>query len=82
MTKDRLPTTSYYSIQDAVTEETIIPFDTKATKISCDSKGSFFKLKLNTFMPERYYKIALKIERDEGEDIQVHEDGFYFKVER
>jgi hypothetical protein len=82
VTKDRLPVTSYYSIQDAVTEETIIPFDTTATKISCDSKGSFFKLKLNTFMPERYYKIVLKIERDSGDDVQIHEDGFYFKVER
>ena len=82
ITKDRLPTSSFYSIQDAVTEETIIPFDTTATKISCDNKGSFFKLKLNTFLPERYYKIALKIERDGGDDIQIHEDGFYFKVER
>jgi hypothetical protein len=82
ITADRLPTSSYYSIKDAVTEETIIPFDTTATKVSCDSKGSFFKLRLNTFMPERYYKILLKVERDGGDDIQIHDNAYYFKVER
>lgn len=82
ITADRLPTSSYYSIKDAVTEETIIPFDTSATKISCDSKGSFFKLRLNTFMPTRYYKILLKVERDGGDDVQIHDNGYYFKVER
>lgn len=78
----RLPTSSYYSIQDAVTMETIIPFDTDATQISCDDKGSFFKLRLNTFQPERYYKIVLKVERDGGDDVQVFSEGFYFKVVR
>jgi len=82
ITKDRLPTSSFYSIQDTVTQETIIPFDTTATKISCDAKGSFFKLRLDTFMPERYYKILLKVERDGGDDVQVHDDGYYFKVEK
>lgn len=82
LTDNRLPTSSYYSIKDAVTDETIIPFDTTATKISCDTVGSFFKLRLNTFMPERYYKIQLKIERDGGDDVQIHDDRFYFKVVR
>lgn len=82
ITADRLPTSSYYSIKDAVTEETIIPFDTSATKISCDSKGSFFRLRLDTFMPTRYYKILLKVEREGGDDVQVHDNGYYFKVER
>ena len=82
LTADRLPTSSYYSIKDTVTEETIIPFDTSATQISCDSKGSFFKLRLDTFMPERYYKIVLKVERDGGDDVQIHDNSYYFKVER
>jgi len=82
ITEDRLPVTSFFSIKDAVTEETIIPFDTTATKISCDSKGSYFKLRLNTFLPERHYKIVLKIERDSGDDIQIHDEGFFFKVVR
>jgi len=82
LAENRLPTSSYYSIKDAVTEETIIPFDTKATKISCDRNGSYFKLRLNTFMPERHYKIVLKVERDGGDDVQVHDLGSYFKVVR
>ena len=82
MTKDRLPTSSFYSVQDSVTNETIIPFDTKATKVSCDSKGSFFRLRLDTFMPERYYKILLKVEREGGDDVQIHDNGYYFKVEK
>ena len=32
-------------------------------------------------MPERYYKIMLKVERDSGDDIQTFDD-FYFKVMR
>ena len=82
LTQDRLPITSYYAVKDAVTEETIIPFDTKATKISCDTNGNYIKLDLNTFLPDRYYKLILKIVRDNGDDIQVHDNGYYFKVVR
>jgi hypothetical protein len=80
-TQNVLPSASYYSIKDAVTNETIIPYDDNATKISCDSNGSFFNLRLNTFMPERFYKIELKIQRT-ANDIQIHDNGFYFKVVR
>ena len=30
-------------------------------------------------MPERYYKIMLKVERDAGNEVQTFDD-FYFKV--
>jgi len=40
------------------------------------------RLKLNTFMPERHYKIVLKIERDGADDTQIHDEGFFFKVVR
>jgi len=76
---ERLPTSSYYSIIDSVTNETIIAYDTLGTQIDCDVNGSFFKLRMDSFMPERYYKIELKIERDAGDDIQTFDD-FYFKV--
>ena len=79
LTGERLPTSSFYSILDSVTDETIIPFDTLATKIDCDANGSFFKLRMDSFMPERFYKIMLKVERDSGNDIQTFDD-FYFKV--
>jgi hypothetical protein len=79
LTGERLPTSSYYSIIDSVTNETIIAYDTLGTQIDCDENGSFFKLRMDSFMPERYYKIQLKIERDAGDDIQTFDD-FYFKV--
>ena len=82
LTEDRLPSSSFYSVCDSVTDETIIPFDEtskNATQISCDSNGNYFKLNLNTFLPERYYRIKLKVIRDNGDDIQIH-DQFYFKV--
>ena len=80
LTDNRLPTSSFYSIKDTVTNETIIPYDTDATRISCDSNGNYIDLRLNAFQPDRYYKFALKVERDGGNEIQIHDDGFYFKV--
>lgn len=79
LTGERLPTSSFYSIIDSVTNETLIPFDVTGSKIDCDVNGSFFKLRMDSFMPERFYKIMLKIERDGGDDIQTFDD-FYFKV--
>jgi hypothetical protein len=84
MTNDQLPLSSSYSIIDSVTNDTIIPFteidgnfSNSKTKISYDTAGSFFKLRMDNFMPERYYKIMLKCERTA--DVQTFDD-FYFKV--
>lgn len=77
-----LPTSSYYSVKDTVTEETVIPFDTNYTKISCDSNGSYFNLKLNTFLPERFYRIIIKTVQDGGDKTLIHDNGYYFKVVR
>jgi hypothetical protein len=79
LTGERLPTSSYYSIIDSVTNETMIEYDTTGTQIDCDANGNFFRLRMDSFMPERYYKIQLKVERDGGNDIQTFDD-FYFKV--
>ena len=37
---------------------------------------------MSTLMPERYYRILLKIERDGGDDVQIHDNGYYFKIEQ
>ena len=79
ITTNRLPTSSFYSICDSITNDTIIPFDANATQIDCDVNGSFFKLRMDSFFPDRYYKIKLKVEREGGDDIQTFDD-FYFKV--
>ena len=81
MTSERLPASSSYSIYDSVTNDIIIQdepvYSKSKTKISNDSKGSYFDLRMDSFMPERYYKIQLKCTRTN--DTQTFDD-FYFKV--
>jgi len=73
-----LPPTTYYSITDALTNETIIPYDDIYTKVSCDSTSNFFYIDFNGFMPERYYRIELKIKSGFIENYIT--DQIYFKV--
>jgi hypothetical protein len=77
-----LPSSSYYQILDAHTDEVIIPFDTVGTKISCDGTGSYFNVWMNSFQPERFYRIALKVETDGGDTVQIFDNNYYFKVTR
>jgi hypothetical protein len=77
-----LPTSSYYSVKDTVTEETIIPFDDNYTKVSSDANGSYFNLRLNAFLPERFYRLIIKTVQDGGDKTLIHDNGYYFKVVR
>jgi hypothetical protein len=82
-TDERLPTSSSYSIFDSVTNDVIIKdeptYGASKTKISSDGNGNYFDLRMDSFMPERYYKIQLKCVRTN--DTQTFDD-FYFKVVR
>ena len=49
-----LPSSSYYSIVDTITDEVLVPFDDDYTKISCDSNGNYLKIWFNAFFPKRY----------------------------
>lgn len=75
-----LTTASYYSIEDYTSKETIIPFDTSYTKLSADSEGMYFKLYMNGLQPERYYKILIRHDNNDG--ITIYDDDYYFKVTR
>jgi len=75
-----LPTTTYYTVLDAATDEVIIPYDDIYTKVSCDSTSNFIYLDFNGFMPERYYRLELKIVN--GIEEQYVTDQIYFKVIR
>jgi hypothetical protein len=78
----RLPESSYYSIKDASSEESIIDFDTTYTKLSCGNQyeGNYFKLWFNAFQPERNYRILIKTVRGDVEEI--FDNKFIFKVVR
>ena len=55
-------------------------FGNSKTKISnSTSLGSFFDVRMDSFFPERYYRIRLKCRRTS--DTQVFSD-FYFRVVR
>ena len=75
-----LTTSSFYSVRDAHTEREIIPFDTANNKLSADSEGMYFKLWMNSFQPERYYRILFRHQNNDG--ITTYDNNYYFKVIR
>lgn len=79
-TSKYLPTSSYYAVKDNESEEIIIDFD-EYTKLSCDSTSNYFYLDTTSLSQERYYKILIKCEFDDG-SIQIFEDNKTFKISR
>jgi hypothetical protein len=77
-----LPSSSYYEIRDAYTDEIVIPFNNHGTKISCDSDGNYFHLWMDSFQPERFYRVIIKSETDGGDTVQLFDNNYYFKVIR
>jgi hypothetical protein len=75
-----LPTTSYYAVFDAHTDEAIIPYDNIYNKVSCDSTSNYIYIDMNSFMPERYYRLEFKIV--DGITEQYIDNDIYFKVVR
>ena len=75
-----LPTTTYYAVYDAETDEAIIPYNDIYNKVSCDSTSNFVYIDMNGFMPERYYRLELKVK--DGITEQYIDDKLYFKVVR
>lgn len=76
-----LPTSSYYGVKDALTEEFVIPYSNLGTKLSCDTSGNYIKLEMNSFMPERYYKMCFQVTQSDS-SVVVYDENFYFKVNR
>ena len=62
-TSKYLPTTSYYQIKDAQSNDIIIPFS-NFSKISCDSNGNYINLNLSNWEADRTYKIEFKVTID------------------
>ena len=75
-----LNSASYYSVEDYTSKEVIIPFDTEFTKLSADSEGMYFKLDMQGLQPERYYRILIRHDNNDG--ITVYDDNYFFKVIR
>ena len=69
-----------YSIIDVASGETIVPFS-EYTYLSCDSKSNYFIQWLNTFEPDRIYKIIYKLTYDDNQEI-IYDNDFEFKIKR
>jgi len=79
ITASYLPTSSYYAIQDNLTERFIIDFDNN-TKLSCDLNGNYFLLDTSGLPQERYFKILIKTEMSSS--VYTFDNGNTFKVVR
>ena len=80
-TNKALPRTSYWALQDAKTEDMIVNFDTSYTKISCDATSSYFDMYMNGLEPERYYKVLIRTDLQDGESWEI-DNNLIFKVVR
>ncbi len=68
-----------YSILDSATNETIVPFSAHSS-MSCDSTSNYFEQWLNTFQPNRAYRILYRIKFNDNQEI-IYDDDFEFKVQ-
>jgi hypothetical protein len=80
ITNNILPSSSYYSIVDVYTDETIIDFDTTATRIGADTNGSYFDIDFSGLQPERYYRFVFKI--NYGSVEKIIDNDYIFKIVR
>jgi len=77
-----LPTSSYYSIKDAETEETVIDFDA-FTMLSCTGSGNYFDFHMSALTSERLYKLLIKAEgRNYNGQVEYFDSNHIFKVVR
>ena len=65
-----------YSIIDMATNESVVPFSAYTT-MSCDSTSNYFKQDLNAFEPNRAYKILIKVNHEDGQEI-IYDNDFEF----
>ena len=69
-------TSGAYSIIDMATNESVVPFSAYTT-MSCDTTSNYFTQDLNAFEPNRAYKILIKVNHDDGQEI-IYDNDFEF----
>lgn len=72
-----LPTSSFYRILDAHTNEVIVDYSTY-TKLNCNSAGNFFDFSTTPLYPERFYKFEFK--STIGDSTEYFDDDYIFKI--
>lgn len=71
----------YYSVKDAVTGDTVIPFmtDTGATRVSSAADGMYYDFHMDALSPGRTYEFRVLV-RDLGEDLVLDAVSPKFRV--
>tara|TARA_B100001287_G_scaffold66999_1_gene54815 strand:+ start:5600 stop:6646 length:1047 start_codon:yes stop_codon:yes gene_type:complete len=59
LTEYKLPQLSYWGVKDEYSGEMIVDFSNH-TKISADNTSSYFDIYMESFQPERYYRLLVK----------------------
>ena len=85
LTNNRLPSASFYSVRDYVTDEVVIPFDNPGTRLSADNSGNYFNLWMDQFYPNRRYKFVFKAVGGDYEyptSQSIFDNDYIFKVSK
>ena len=78
----RLPVGTQYAVYTATNDNIIIDFS-DFTKVSDDSNSSYIKLHLDSFQPERYYRLLLKVPHSgSNSTYDIYDEKWIFKVTR
>lgn len=82
LTRYKFPAGTTYGICSAHTDDMLVDFDTNYTKLSSDNESSYFQLYLDSFQPERYYKILIRVPNSDGVTYEQYDENWIFKVTR
>mgnify|MGYP005988933299 CR=1 FL=1 len=77
----KLPENTQYAVYYAQSDDAVINFS-EYTKLSTNDGGSYFKLHLDSFQPERYYRIMIKVPATDGVSYDIYDKDWIFKIER
>lgn len=78
----RLPTGTQYAVYSAHNDEVVIAFS-DYTKVSDDATSNYIKLHLDSFQPERYYRLLLRVPNSGSfASYDVYDEKWIFKVTR
>jgi len=78
----RLPVGTQYAVYTATNDNVIIDYS-EYTKVSDDNVSSFIKLHLDSFQPERYYRLLLKVPNSgSNSTYEIYDNKWIFKVTR
>lgn len=82
LTRYRLPSGTQYAVYSAHNDEVILDFSTY-TKVSDDATSNYIKLHLDSFQPERYYRLLLRVPNSGSySSYDVYDEKWIFKVTR